>query len=251
MNSIKPIIPRSIPRKHAICGFTTRYGGVSPPPFDSLNLGLDTPDDPLHVRENHSIFYRYAGVDDAHTATMKQVHGENVVIVRKGGIYPATDGLITSLCDVLLAVRVADCIPLLLFDPAHEVAGAIHCGWRSIAAGIAEKALSKMKKYKGTRPEDVMAVLGPSAGSCCYEIGKDTAEYFQPASLINRDEKIYGNLKAELSHHLLIAGLRSCNIEIISDCTICNESLYFSHRRNGLYSGRMLGYIMIKRKENL
>ena len=251
MSSFKPIIPLTIPPKHVLCGFTTRCGGVSPPPFNSLNLGLDTPDDPLNVRKNHSIFYRYSGVDENNTAIMKQVHGNEVVVVNRGGVYPETDGLITSSCGVLLGVKVADCIPLLLYDPVHEVAGAIHCGWRSIVSGIAEQALSKMKEDMGTRPEEVIAVMGPSAGSCCYEIGGDTAGYLKSASIISRDGKLYGDLKAELSFHLLRAGLNGNNIEIISDCNICNENLYFSHRRNGLYSGRMMGYIMIRCRENL
>ncbi len=251
MSNFKPIIPLSISRTNVLCGFTTRCGGVSPPPFNSLNLGTDTPDNPLNVHKNLSIVYGYLGVDENNTAIMKQVHRNNVVIVSKGGVYPSTDGLLTSSCGILLAVRVADCIPLLLYDPVHEVAGAVHCGWRSIAAGIAREALSRMNADMETRPEDVIAVMGPSAGSCCYEIGEDITEYFQPASIIRRDGKLYGDLRAELSYHLLGAGLNGNNIEIVSDCTICNENLYFSHRRNGLYSGRMMGYIMIRCTENV
>ena len=246
MSSFNPIIPHNISPKQVICGFTTRCGGVSLPPFDSLNLGFDTPDNPLNVRENHKIVYTYTGVEETHSALMKQVHGKNVSIVLNGGIYPATDGLVTSKCGVMLGIRIADCIPLLLFDPVHSIIGAIHCGWRSITAGIAEEAIRIMCEEMGTHPEDIMAAMGPAAGPCCYEIGEDTADHFRPSSIISCKGKLFSDIRAELQAHLLDAGLNGLNIEICSDCTICNENLYFSHRRDGLYSGRMLGYIMKK-----
>lgn len=250
MNSknVKPLIIRSklIPPKQVICGFTTRNGGVSPPPFDSLNVSFHTSDDPLNIRENHRIVYNYLEVDETHVALMEQVHGKKISIVQTGGIFPETDGLITSKSRMMLAVIVADCIPLLLFDPAHDVIGALHCGWRSITAGIAEEALKIMIEEFGTHQENVIAVMGPSAGSCCYETGEDTAKLFRSASVIKRDGQLYVDLKVELRDHLFMAGLNSRNIEIFTDCTICNEKLYFSHRRDNVNAGRMMGYIMIK-----
>ena len=246
--SIRPLIIRSnlILPKRVICGFTTRNGGISPPPFDSLNVGSHTSDDPLNIRENRRIVYNYLEVEETHVALMEQVHGKNISIVETGGIFPATDGLITSTSGVMLAVIVADCIPLLLFDPVHNVIGALHCGWRSITAGAAEKTLKIMIKEFGTQPENVIAAMGPSAGPCCYETGEDTAELFRSASVIRRDGGIYIDLKVELKNRLLMVGLNSRNIEIFPDCTICNEKLYLSHRRNNVNSGRMMGYIMIK-----
>jgi len=246
MNGFNPLIPSIISTKQVICGFTTRNGGVSPPPFDSLNLGSHTLDNALNIRENRRIIYNYLEVEETHVALMEQVHGKKISIVETGGLFPATDGLITSKSGVMIAVKVADCIPLLLFDTINNIIGALHCGWRSITAGTAEEALKIMIEEFGTYPEDVMVVMGPSAGPCCYEIGEDIAGLFQSASVVKRDGGIYVDLKAELKDRLLTAGLNNRNIEIFPDCTICNEKLYFSHRRDNVSSGRMMGYIMIK-----
>jgi YfiH family protein len=246
MNNYKPILPHIIPQKQVICGFTTRDGGVSPPPFNFLNLGFKTLDDPRNIGKNHRILYQHLNVDKSHVALMEQIHGDTVSVIESGGKIPLSDGLITSKVNLMLGVLVADCIPLLLFDPSQHVIGAIHCGWRSISACIAEKALGMLTEEFGSYPGNVVAILGPSAGSCCYKVGEDVAELFHDSSVIKRDGILYADLKAELSVHLLKAGVRDSNIEIISDCTICNEHLFFSHRRNNKYSGRMMGYIMMK-----
>ena len=248
MNDFNPIVPQLNQQKHIICGFTTRKYGVSPPPFDSLNLGLKTSDNTLNIRNNHEIVYNYLGIDETQAAFMEQVHGDTVIVSETGGISPKTDGLITSKCGLMLGVKIADCIPLLLFEPVHNVIGAIHCGWRSIKANIAEKAIAKMVDELQASPENIVAVMGPSAESCCYEIGRDIAAHFNSSSLIERNGLLYLDLKAELRVHLLTGGLISSNIEIISDCTICNKELYFSHRRDNKKSGRMMGYIMVNKE---
>ncbi len=246
--NITPLIIRSklITSQNAICGFTTRSGGVSTPPFDSLNVGLHTSDDPSNVWKNRKIVYNFLNVDEPHIALMEQVHGVQVSIIENGGIFPATDGLITAKSGVMLGIIVADCVPFLLFDKLQNVIGALHCGWRSITRGIAEKALKIMIKEFGTYPENVIGIMGPSAGSCCYEISEDMETLFRSKSLIRRNGKIFADLKAELKDRLLVAGLKDWNIEIFNDCTICNEKLYFSHRRNNVHAGRIMGYIMIK-----
>jgi len=246
MNNFNPVIPHIIPQQQVICGFTTRNGGVSPPPFNSLNLGLETTDDPRNIQENHRIVYRYLSIDENQVALMKQVHGKKISMVKSGKKFPSTDGLITSKSNLMLGVLVADCIPLLLFDPSHNIIGAVHCGWRSVSDCIAEKALGVFTEEFGTHPEDVVAAMGPSAGPCCYEVGEDVAGLLQVSSVIKRDGILYADLRAELSDHLLKAGLSVRNIEIFSDCTVCNEKLYFSHRRDNSNAGRMMGYIMKK-----
>jgi len=245
MSRFAPIIPRSIPPEKAICGFTTRNGGVSSAPFESLNCGFSTHDDRIHVLENHNIVYRYAGVRADDVALMGQVHGSVVRIANTGGIFEKTDGLVTGKNCLMLGIQVADCIPLLLYDPVHTVIGAIHCGWRPIVAGIAERSLKIMGEHFGTAPETVIATMGPSAGPCCYRIGGDVARQLNSGSIINRNGNMFADLRAELSHRLINTGLKKNNLEIFDDCTICNESLYYSYRRDGLHSGRMLGFIML------
>ena len=246
MNEFVPKIPLLLSPNKVLCGFTTRNGGVSPAPFESLNCGFTTADTHDNILENTAIVYRHAGITAEHAARMGQVHGSEVKVVHSGGVYNHTDGLTTDKPGVILCVQVADCIPLLLHDPVHNAVGAIHCGWRPIAAGIAEKALEIMNEHYGTDPETVTASMGPAAGQCCYEVGDDVAGELHPGSLINRNGAIFADLKAELSRRLISVGLKENNLEISDDCTICTESLYYSYRRDGKNSGRMLGFIMVK-----
>lgn len=248
MSRIDPVLPQSIPQNLVACGFTTRIGGVSQPPFDSLNLGTRTGDNPQHVAENHRIFYRYAGIHESQVSDMEQVHGGCIRVVCSGGIAPATDGLVTATPEVMLVVRVADCIPLLLYDPVHHIAGVAHCGWRSLAAGIAGTAVRTMIKEAQSRPEDILAVMGPSAGTCCYEVGRETADQLCATSIITRDGRLYADLKRALREQLLETGLEQSTIENISTCTICTGTNYFSHRRDGANAGRMMGYIMVRKQ---
>jgi len=249
MNKLNPVIPRFISPEKVLCGFTTRSGGVSPEPFDTLNLGFKTPDERTNVTENRQIFYRYAGIDEDNIACMGQIHRSAVRIVTRGGVYEGTDGLLTAHPGIMLGVLVADCIPLLLYDPVHDVIGAIHCGWCSTVNNIAGKALGMMTEHFTTDPGELITVLGPSAGPCCYRVGEDVARYLDPGSIRTFDGSVYADLRAELTGRLVKAGVDILHIEIFNDCTICNESLYFSFRRDGIRSGRMLGYIMVKGKK--
>ncbi len=248
MSRIDPVLPQSLPQNLVVCGFTTRIGGFSQPPFDSLNLGTRTGDNPQHVAENHRIFYRYAGVRKSQVADMEQVHGGHIRVVCSGGTAPATDGLVTATPEVMLVVRVADCIPLLLYDPVHHSAGVVHCGWRSLTAGIAATAVHTMTKEAQSRPEDIIAVMGPSAGACCYEVGRETADQLCAASIITRNGRLFADLKRVLREQLRETGLAQGTIENISACTICTETTYFSHRRDGANAGRMMGYIMMRKR---
>jgi len=243
--SVAPMVPGIFPADEALSGFTTRRGGVSEPPFDSLNLGYGTPDDRSAVEENHGIVFRYLGVEPENAVFMEQVHGGRVAVVETGGTVPGADGIVTVTRGLLLGVKCADCIPLLLYDPAGKAAGAVHCGWRSIVSGAAGNAVRLMKDIAGSDPGNILAAVGPSAGPCCYEIGSDVASRFHGDSVEARGGKLYGDLRSELKRRLVGHGLREENIELFPDCTVCDESLYYSHRRDGTMSGRMLGYIML------
>ena len=246
MIAIDTVVPKTFDAARVTCGFTTRTGGVSRPPFASLNLGARTADDPENIRRNRLTVYSRYGADERTVALMDQVHGNTVRIVECGGVYPETDGLVTTVPGVFLGVLTADCVPMLVCDPVRGIAGAVHCGWRSIVGGIAERAVGLVSGSLGASPGDIRIALGPSAGPCCYEIGDETAEKLNPGSVVMRNGGMYGNLKAEIRQRLLGCGITGGCIEDISECTICQEEKYFSHRRDGLDSGRMMGFIMIK-----
>jgi polyphenol oxidase len=246
MNKINSIIPELFAGENIICGFTTRTGGVSSQPFDSLNLGTGTSDDINDVMENYRILYNNIGISADCAAYMKQVHGDNVVIAEHSGVYPSTDSLVTNRIGLLLGVKTADCLPLLLFDPVSRSIGAVHCGWRSLVSGIAEKTVRIMTTHFGAVPGNIKAAGGQYAHSCCYEIGEEIRGQFKPESVETRDGKLYADLACELRIRLESEGLISENISFYGGCTVCNRDLFFSHRRDGLNSGRMLGYIMVK-----
>ena len=248
MSSINPIVPHSFPSKKIVCGFTTRSGGVSSAPFDTLNCGLNTHDNHSDVAKNHRLVYDFAETEQADVALMGQVHGSEVKSIQSGCLYRETDALMTATPGLLLCVQVADCIPLLLCDPVHHIIAAVHCGWKPITAGIAEKCVKKMVDEFSAEPESILAALGPSAGNCCYEIGPDVAKHLKPKALNKRNSRIYGDLKKELSIRLIDTGLEREHIEICNECTICNEKLFYSYRRDGIQSGRMLGFIKLKRE---
>ena len=173
-------------------GFSTRQGGVSQPPFDTLNLAPGRDDDPAAVRENYRRFCGTLGVDPARTVLSKQVHEATVRLCTeadagKGLLSPrdyAADALITRDANLPLAVFSADCGILLLYDPIHRAVGAIHAGWRGCAAGIPEKTVQAMTAAFGTRPEDLVAAVGPCIQQCCFETDGDVPAAMTQAPLI-------------------------------------------------------------------
>ncbi len=187
MNDLPLLVPRIFPADSIVAGFTTRRGGVSTPPFDSLNMGFNTADDPGAVSENHRILFDHIGIAEDRAALMGQVHGSYVRIVESGGLYPETDAIITSQTGLLLGVRVADCVPLLIHDASKGIAGAVHCGWKPIASGIIERTVDTMRQAWNSEPADIRAALGPSAGPCCYEIGPEVAARLSQQAIRERE----------------------------------------------------------------
>ena len=248
MNILNPIIPHSLPSQRILSGFTTRRGGVSSAPYDSLNLGTSTSDDPSSVRENYALLYRHLGIDGKNTAFMRQIHSASVITVSEAGVYDSVDGMLTNVPGLLLGVKTADCVPVLLYDPYSLAVGVVHCGWRSLVSKILENTLSLMEHEWNTKTEEVIFILGPSAGPCCYEVGEEVAARMRDSSLLNRSGKVYADLHAEIISRLDENGVNKANIESIRNCTVCNPSLFYSHRRDGIVSGRMAGYIMLREK---
>ena len=165
-------------------GFSTRLGGVSPAPWDSLNLGASRGDAPGHVAENFRRFCAAAGADSAVLVKNHQVHGDLVRTVGPadacaGPADPGTfeaDGLATDCPGVCLAVFSADCIPVLLYDPVRRAVAAVHAGWRGTALGIAARAVERMAGSFGSQPEDILAAVGPGISQCCFETHRDVPD---------------------------------------------------------------------------
>jgi YfiH family protein len=232
-------------------GFSTRAGGVSPPPFDTLNLGGKWGDDPASVAENRRRLLSAVG-GPASMFTARQVHGANVVEVRAGDDPRATadieaDALVTGEPGVAIGVFVADCIPALIADPHTGFVAAVHAGWRGTLAGVLPAAVRALAA-RGARPGDLRVALGPAIGPCCFEVGTDVAGQFDAdvvrAAPSGRPDKRHVDLKAANRRLLQAAGVDPAGIDTSTDCTHCDRARFYSFRRDGSATGQLMGVIV-------
>jgi YfiH family protein len=218
---------------------STRSGGVSPEPL-GMNMSYNVGDAVANVRTNRERFVRHIGAETMMLATTTQVHGETVLRITEGGKYPACDALITATPGILLAVSIADCVPVLLVDPVRGVVAAVHAGWRGTHARIVVRTVASMAEGFGSHPPDLVAYVGPSAGRCCYEVGEEVAGLFEGKYADrSRGPKPFLDVRMINAGLLVQSGLDVRNIEISTDCTICSDRRFHSFRRDGKSSGRM------------
>lgn len=178
--------------------------------------------------------------------TLRQIHSCLVVEVEgTGGDRIAEgDGLVTDQRGMLVGIRTADCVPVLLADPVNRVVSAVHAGWRGTASRIVPEAVERMKSRFGTRPEHVVAAIGPSIGGCCYEVGPVVARQFGTwvPNMEQVDEPALLDLKTVNQLQLASLGVR--DVWVSQDCTFCGSD-FFSFRREKEQAGRMISYIGI------
>ena len=239
-------------------GFTTRVGGVSSAPYDSLNLSMHRGDDPKNVAENFRRLTEAVGADLQHLVLTHQTHTDIVRAVTAADAhgldhhtYPECDGLVTNTPGVALWVFTADCTPILLHDPVTGAVGAVHAGWRGTAAKIAQKAVQAMTREYGCKPENIRAAIGPNIGACCFETDRDVPQAVYDAleqraesHIRFQDGKYYVNLKEINRLILQDAGVE--NIALSDACTACDPKHYWSHRRMGKQRGSQ-GAIIVRR----
>jgi YfiH family protein len=236
---IEPAIFRRCPDLKT--GMSTRQGGVSEMPY-GMNCSYRVGDEEKNVGKNREIFFAGIGIPSGRIAAPQQEHTDIVNIAETPGEYPHCDALITPLPDIYLSVMVADCVPILLYDPRQKIAAAVHAGWRGVDSRIVQKTLQIMNKEWHSMPSDILAFVGPSAGECCYEIGAETAVHFKENVLRERNRRLYLNIKEGVRFQMLDEGVRSVNMEMRPECTIC-DARFHSYRRDGKKSGRMMAVI--------
>jgi hypothetical protein len=245
--------------------FSTRQGGVSRPPFDTLNLGQSVGDDSAAVEQNRRRLFGAFGIDAARVVRAWQAHEDGVLRVDAGLTgrpgFPGCllderakfDALITRLPGLALVVTTADCLPILIHDPIRAAVAAVHAGWRGTAKRIAARALGAMREAYGTDPADCRAAIGPGIRGCCFEV--DAAVTDSMAAALPNWEK---HARANRSGHWLLdlaevnraileaAGVRADCIEDVGLCTSCRNALFFSHRAEKGRTGRMMNFILLK-----
>jgi polyphenol oxidase len=219
---------------------STRHGGVSPEPFDSLNLGRLTDDDGANVDANRDRLAAAVGLPRERFLYGRQVHGARVRRAAEppGAGRPAEDedGQATALRDAAALVFVADCLPVLL--AAESAVAALHCGWRPLAEGIVGEGVAALRELGATGP--VSAVIGPGARGCCYEVGEDRFEHFGHVPDARVGERNL-DLPAVARHDLAEAGV--AEVHDVGLCTICRPDVFFSHRADGGVTGRQAGVV--------
>lgn len=228
-------------------GFSTRVGGASEGPFASLNLGAAVGDDPARVRENHMRLAASVGYDAARLFQTSQVHGAAVFTVTEretpdGAKGREADALVTRVHGTAVGVRVADCVPVLLADTVRGNVAAVHAGWKGVVQGVIRQAIEALD----ARGESMIAAIGPSIGPCCFEVGDDVAvEIAEEAGdgivLRRGDGRPHVDLWRAVEHQLWAAGVGV--IDTLGRCTVCEPEWFYSYRRDGAQSGRMLGVI--------
>lgn len=220
--------------------FTTRLGGVSEPPFDSLNLGIGGGDDPDRVVANRFRLASALGIDPERVVLGRQVHGAELAehlapqaeahFARPGEVPPEVDGHYTSERDLALLVLVADCLPIAL--EGERGVAVLHGGWRGLAAGIVERGVEAV----GARE----AAIGPGIGGCCFEVGEEVVAQFTHLGPDLVDGRMLD--LPEVARRLLDrVGVGRVSVSDL--CTSCNPDLLFSHRRGGPATGRAAGLV--------
>jgi uncharacterized protein, YfiH family len=241
-------------------GFSTRAGGVSQVPYDSLNLGLHVGDNPKAVLENRKRWLAQWGVSWTESVVGEQVHGTNVLWVNEenggqgfhelGTAVPSVDGFVTQ-SDLGLMEFFADCVPLFFYHPEIKAVGIAHAGWKGTVLKIGQNVLERFEEIGG-HPEKVWVAIGPSIGPCCYFVDEPVAEQFRArfaeTPFLHRQGSGQYLLDLwEANRVLLIEkGVCSENIEVASLCTADNPEWFFSHRRDGTQTGRMAGWIRMR-----
>jgi len=245
-------------------GISTREGGVSEGIYRSMNLSFARGDKEEHVMENYRRIGAAIGVSPDRMTASSQTHTTNVRAVTeddigKGIVYPRdytdVDGLMTNLPDVCLVTYYADCVPLLFVDPVHRAIASSHSGWRGTVNRMGEITVQAMQRAYGSRPEDIVAAIGPSICQDCYEVSEDVIERFRAAfpetewaSLFygKPDGKFQLNLWRANELILLRAGIKREHLAVTNLCTCCNSELLFSHRASHGKRGNLAAFLALK-----
>lgn len=242
---------------------STRRGGVSSPPYESLNLGFQVGDDPEKVVENRRLLFGAFGLSLERSVWCRQVHADGVVVVdaadagrgstEEESIVEDADALVTDTPGLTLCVTVADCVPVAIFDPELRVAGLAHAGWGGTVSRISSRTVEVMRERFGCDPAALVAAIGPSIGPGGYEVGEDViervkagfgsraAEILVPAS----EGKAFFDLWSANRIDLEEAGVGAAGIEVSGIASDERLDEFFSHRREGGRTGRFLAAVSI------
>ena len=241
---------------HAFC---TRRGGASKADYKSLNMSFNEGDEEFRVLQNWSKLADAFAIPLEQFLVLNQVHGDDIFVIKPQGSYFSSrdelnyDAIITCRTNLAICIKTADCVPVFIVDRARKVIAVVHAGWRGTALGISAKVIRLMQRQYGSRPQDILAAIGPSIGRCCYEIDNVTAEvlgaqknkesFLFPQAAKN---KWLADLPEANRRQILDCGIPETNVESSGLCTRCKQNIFFSHRGAGGITGRQINFMMIK-----
>jgi len=245
--ALRAVQLQSLEGERLFHGFFTRLGGVSFSPYDSLNMGHTVGDDPAAVETNHQLLFRALGLTGQEIVNARQVHGDRVARVTaadRGTVIADTDALVSDSPGVTLLMRFADCVPLIYWAPKQGAFGLAHGGWRGSVQGIAAKTARAMSDMFGCRPDELRVGIGPSIGTCCYQVGPEVIAQVREAmpdyeglfSKFTADGRANLDLQQLNVRYLHRVGVKQ--IQIVGLCTACRTDLFFSHRAERGLTGR-------------
>lgn len=217
---------------------TTRGGGTSPPPFDSLNLGGALGDPPANIQRNRRILLDALGIAPRMLARTGQIHGSEIAVATRGGHYPGFDGFATDKRGLALAISTADCYSVVIYSPPERALAALHVGRRGAEGGIVGHAVEILRTRFRIDPKYAIAMVGPGICGKCYTVSRGDALRF-PKEVRRYDRgRWHLDLSAFIVRDLAAHGIRRRNVFSSRLCTACAPSLFFSHRRDGGVTGR-------------
>jgi YfiH family protein len=237
---MKIIIPGIFRRfDNIVAGVSTKDGGVSPAPF-FMNLSYKVGDVTENVNKNREIFFKALGIPLKRVTYQKQIHSSNSNYVSTPSFFKDSDALYTDLKNNFLAVSIADCIPVLLYEPGKKIISAVHSGWKGTCNKILTKNINLLIEKFNLDTKNLCAYIGPGISQKNFEVGKEVADLFSDSVKICRDGKYFIDLKKDNFMQLISLGVKEENIEVSPYCTYEESDLLHSYRRDGDKSGRML-----------
>jgi len=251
--------PRA-PLVRAVATFFTRLGGCSPPPEDSLSFSGSLGEE--EIRRNTRVVAEYLAIDPGAIIMCDQRHSAEIVCLSsRPSATPIADAIIAEEPGIFPAIRTADCLPILVIDPAARVSAAIHAGWRGTAKRLARKVIETLRLNYHTNPEDLLIALGPCIGVCCYEVGVEVIEAleahipfsdnYSTAKSAHTSRHACGKYMLDLAEinraEILSCGVPEANIKKAGLCTRCREDLFFSYRRDNGRTGRQISIVGFRR----
>ena len=228
-------------------GFSTKIGLKRESPY-FFNMSLTGSDKKELVHENRTAFFNYLGLNYENVALQKQIHSDIITYIDKGGAIGESDALITDKFNIGLAISSADCTPVFIYDKKNKVIAGVHSGWRGTEKKIIQKTLLRFSNDFNSSPENLFVYMGPSVSQKNYEVGPEVAEVFKNKYLAPKGDKFLLDVPSANYDMLIEAGIPGKNIEKSILCTYEMKDLLQSYRRDGIYSGRALGIIVLKEK---